>query len=212
MTRPISQIFILKDRRQFFLASESPRRKDLLENMGIPFTILRPKGIEPEALDNEDPVSYVSRAAKAKAHGALPLVSGTNPFLVLSADTIVCLDGKIMGKPKNVEEAFTMLASLSGQTHQVLSCVYLIWNEGEIIRENSFAEVSQVTFYSWTPEILRLYAQSGDSLDKAGAYAIQGKGAFLVKSVNGSWTNVAGLPLSSLIKHLLDLALLVPAL
>lgn len=209
MTLP--PLFSLAPGRRFFLASSSPRRKELLESVAIPFQIVRPDDSEPDSLPGEDPFSFASRSAMAKASACLKFISEKASFLILAADTIVCLDGEIMGKPKSPANAFSMLRKLSGRAHQVVSGAAILWNEGGAVLKDAFSEATNVTFYSWPDAILKNYAQSGEPLDKAGAYAIQGRGAFLAKSVDGSWTNVVGLPLSLLIKRLLALNLLFPA-
>lgn len=206
-----SPLFSLARGKRFFLASSSPRRKELLESVAIPFQILRPDDSEPEASPGEDPFSFAARAAMAKACACLKFMSGKASFLILAADTIVCLDGEIMGKPKSPARAYSMLRKLSGRAHQVVSGAALLWDEDGAILKDAFTETTNVTFYSWPDEILKNYAQSGEPLDKAGAYAIQGRGAFLAQSVDGSWTNVVGLPLSLLIQRLLKLNLLFPA-
>lgn len=206
-------IFTLAGERELYLASASPRRKDLLESLALPFSVIRPENAERKALPHEDPQTFVSQAALLKGHCALKQFPSlkNGEFLLIAADTIVCLDGKILGKPENSAHAFQMLKKLSGRTHQVLSSVYLAWNAGSSLLEDNFTEVTKVTFYPWSDEVLKNYSRSEEPLDKAGAYAIQGLGAFLAKSIEGSWTNVVGLPLSTLIQNLLKLNLLVPA-
>ena len=121
---------------------------------------------------------------------------------------MVCSGKEIMGKPTNNEDALRMLLTLSGKGHRVTSGVNICWNEDNRIKEAAFTESTTVFFHDWSEDILRAYVNTGESMDKAGAYAIQGKGAFLIDSIDGSWTNVVGLPVSSLLQKLVRLDLL----
>ena len=122
--------------------------------------------------------------------------------LLISADTIVVIDGEILGKPKDKEDAFSMLSKLSGKTHEVITgfCVMDLWSGEAICR----AEVTKVEFKNLTPEIKKAYIDTNEPMDKAGSYGIQGKGGILVKKIDGDYFNVVGLPVSSLTDVLMN--------
>lgn len=210
------------------LASASPRRIAFLHGLGIPVTsISPPEEAEPSPLPGEEAATYACRAARSKAMAVFSLLPASStdatakgdsaksagpdsepPALVIAADTVVVLDGAILGKPKDAEDAYTMLSSLSGRQHKVITgCVLLCPSLG---KERSFAVSSDVLMWDCPKALLRAYASSGEPLDKAGAYAVQGAGAFLVKSLSGSWTNVVGLPLAELVQELLAMDALSP--
>lgn len=198
-------IFKLQADRALFLASQSPRRQDMLAGLGLEFSILSLEKAEPEPRVKENPVNFVRRAACAKGKTALTVLPrmGKGTFLLLAADTIVHLDNEIMGKPENPLDALRMLQRLSGKAHQVSTCVYLAWNNGHLLKEELLTESTEVKFGSWPDSVLQAYIDSGETWDKAGSYAIQGRGSFLISDISGSWTNVVGLPLERLIKELL---------
>lgn len=135
------------------------------------------------------------------------------PFLTIAADTIVVLEERILGKPKDAGDAFAMLCALSGKEHSVITGCALVGPDDspDESEEKSFAVSSRVIMWDCPRELLRAYAESGEPLDKAGAYAVQGAGAFLIKSLNGSWSNVVGLPLAELVQELLAMGALSPA-
>jgi septum formation protein len=169
-------------------------------------------GAEPSPLPGEAPESFVIRAAAAKAASCLHLLTepaesdrpSDSPRLpadgvIIAADTIVVLHGRILGKPADHEEALEFLRLLAGKTHEVLTACVL---ESLAARE-SFVARTRVTLWNCPDALLAAYASGEEPLDKAGAYAVQGQGAFLVEHVQGSWSNVAGLPLAELIQALL---------
>ena len=183
-----------------YLASRSPRRQDLLRQLGVRFDELRfreapgrPADVVEGALDAEPPHHYVERIARTKAtvgwqqvqRRVLPL----HP--VLAADTEVALDGVIFGKPADAADAVRMLTRLAGRTHQVLTAVALRWQE-ELLVEVSRTEV---TFRALTAQDIERYVATGEPFDKAGAYAIQGRAAAFVSRIEGSYSGVMGLPL-----------------
>ena len=177
------------------LASASPRRRDFLKSLGLEFTIATAESPEPRPLPGEDPLAYTERTAEAKALAVRDAMkSDASMSAILSADTAVILPGadgcRILGKPVDSDDAFAMLKSLSGKTHRVVTACCLV-HKGRTVR---FSASADVTFATWPDGILRAYADSGDPLDKAGAYGIQGGGAFLVSSVSGSWSAIVGLP------------------
>jgi septum formation protein len=173
------------------LASASPRRKELLEQIAVKFSC-SPMNINEDRHGQEGALDYVRRLAQEKALAALPQASG---LAVLGSDTIVVLGDNILGKPKDSVDARQMLATLSGQSHSVITGISLcrIFNgEQQILNE---VVTTQVTFEPLTHEQIAAYVETGESLDKAGSYGIQGKAAAFIKSIQGSYSNVVGLPL-----------------
>ena len=171
------------------LASGSPRRRELLAQIGVPFSVVSAP-IDETPLPNESAPAYVERLARAKAAAGLACLEG--PAVVLGADTAVVLDGRILGKPENREDALAMLADLSGREHQVLTAVAL--SDGQ--RVHSLCVASKVRFRAISAEEAQRYWASGEPADKAGGYAIQGLGAVFVTGLSGSYSAVVGLPLS----------------
>lgn len=198
-----SPLFQLKSGISLVLASGSPRRKEFLESWGIPFTC-RPVAGEPDPVAGEAASAFVSRCARFKlAHSRQESCE-----LVLAADTVVALDDKIMGKPCDQDEALDMLMSLSGHVHQVMTAASISLPDKSIV---STCSVCHVHMPDWDRETLRAYVATGESMDKAGAYAIQGKGAFLIDRIDGSWSTVVGLPVSWLARELAAKGILLPA-
>ena len=174
---------------QFILASASPRRRELLEQIGCHFRVA-PVDVDETPLAGEAPVSYVLRMAKDKAVAGWQ-ACGQQELPVLGADTTVVLAEQIFGKPANRDEAVAMLQRLSGKTHRVLSAVAMM--DGSNC-QHRLSETS-VSFRSLEEEECLRYWDSGEPADKAGAYAIQGYGALFVTSIRGSYSGVVGLPL-----------------
>lgn len=187
------------------LASGSPRRRQFLEELGLAFELVRPQGVEPRPTAGEAPEDYARRAAAAKAHA----VPHRPESLLLAADTIVALDGDILGKPRDTADALAMLRRLAGRTHTVTSAVCCVLPGGEEIR---FHDTTAVAFHPWPEDVLAAYARTGEPLDKAGAYAVQGLGAFLTARIEGSWSTVVGLPVTPLAALLLERGIIAPAL
>jgi len=173
-----------------YLASASPRRRALLEQIGVAFRTLVPSVSEVQ-LEGEAPEMYVARVAAEKADEVWGRVAGAEARPVLAADTAVVVDGEVFGKPVDEHEALAMLARLSGRVHTVLTALALRWQE---IREGVVAS-SEVRFRATTEAERRAYCRSGEPFDKAGAYAIQGLGALFVEHLSGSHSAVMGLPL-----------------
>jgi septum formation protein len=182
---------------RFILASRSPRRYELLKQMGLDFEVVPSRVEEENLIQNESPRDHVLRLSEAKASD----VAREYPdHWVIGADTIVTIDGMILGKPKTHEEALSMLGRLSGQEHQVLSGVAVRHlSERKADRESVRTAVKMRTL---TREEMKWYVGTGEPFDKAGAYAIQGIGSFMVESIRGSYTSVVGLPLCELIEML----------
>lgn len=209
----MTPLFILNQGRSLILASASPRRQQLLQTLGLPFTIHDSGSCEPAPLGNEEPAAYAMRAASCKGKACLASLGSMqkNSSVIIAADTIVCLGNAILGKPRDKAHAMTMLMELSGRSHIVRTAVYIGWSTGKKWREDIFCEQSEVLFGSWDKQVLKAYLSGGEPMDKAGAYAIQGEGSFLVDCINGSWTNVVGLPISMLAKKLLFYNITSPA-
>jgi septum formation protein len=180
---------------RLILASGSPRRRDFLAALGIAFEV-RVTDIDETPLSGEQPVDFVARLAREKAQGIdLP------DAWVLAADTAVVVDGEILGKPGDEEEACAMLMRLSGRWHEVWTGFSLYRRAtGEL---STKTVCTRVRFLTLTPELCRAYVRTGEPLDKAGAYGIQGKGCFLVSEISGSYTNVVGLPMTEVLEALL---------
>ncbi|MHC6227200.1 Maf family protein [Pseudomonas sp. X10] len=172
-----------------FLASGSPRRRELLAQIGVPFTsVVAP--VDETPLPGESAPAYVERLARAKAQAGLAGLA--RPAVVLGADTAVVLDGRILGKPEGRGHALAMLAELAGREHQVLTAVAL--TDGQ--RCLSQCVASEVRLRPISPDEAQRYWATGEPLDKAGGYAIQGLGAIFVTGLQGSYSAVVGLPLS----------------
>lgn len=169
------------------LASASPRRKELLEQIGVNYQVYA-VDIDESAHAGEAALNYVQRMAAEKSAACLARIGHTLP--VLAADTTVVLGGVIMGKPKDKQDALAMLRQLSGATHQVYTAVSLRGSE-----HHEVVSKTDVTFKTLTDVELEKYWQTGEPLDKAGSYAIQGLGALFVQSIHGSFSGVVGLPL-----------------
>lgn len=179
------------------LASGSPRRRDLLEQLGVTFSTLTPD-IDETPQPGEDPVAYVRRLAVAKAAA---VVDVAGDVLVIAADTTVDLGGQILGKPADAADAAVMLRALSGRTHRVHTGVALRRGDACV------ADVA-TTLVTMTPigeSALRWYVGTGEPLDKAGAYAVQGAGGVFVERIRGSVSNVVGLPLHLVARLAADL-------
>ena len=185
---------------KLILASTSPRRAEILRAAGFPFSILS-SAIDETPYPDESPAALVRRLAAAKA----ALVSGLSlgPAIVIAADTVVALEGRILGKPRSAEDARHMLQSLSGRTHSVLTGVCLIRSPDAERRE--FVESTLVHFNQLSEEEISTYLSTEEPFDKAGAYAIQGRAGRYIPRVEGCYFNVVGLPLSRLTAALHEL-------
>lgn len=192
MTRNYSNIRSLLSRYRFVLASGSPRRVSLLQENAIPFRQLIPDIDENNHLA-EDPVRYAERLAFLKTEAVLPLTTPNE--IIIGCDTIVILEGKILGKPSSPDHAFQMLRALSGKKHTVCSAVSLQSHRHAAVIGS---ELSDVFFKEVSDEAIKAYIRTGEPLDKAGAYGIQNAGGFLVDRVEGNIDNVIGLPMTLL--------------
>lgn len=181
---------------EFILASGSPRRKELLSAIGIDFDVVVSDADE-DSISKDAPVEiYVQELALLKAAATAKNVLKKKKALIIAADTIVTLDGKILGKPQDEDDAFNMLSELSGRTHAVYTgyCIMRI-SDGFTVCNRVKTEV---TFKLLDDEKIRSYIRTGEPMDKAGAYGIQGLGALLIEKIDGDYFNVVGLPISSL--------------
>lgn len=179
------------------LASQSPRRQDLLGQMGLEFTTRSPQ-IDEDAFQGRDARDLVQTLSREKAQWVAAQLPG-DP-IVIGADTVVVRDGTILGKPKDPAEARAMLASLSGRTHQVYTGVTVCQGDKVVTQ----AEETQVTFRPLTQQEIACYVATGEPMDKAGAYGIQGLGGLLVAGIQGDYHNVVGLPVCRLGQILRD--------
>jgi septum formation protein len=174
------------------LASQSPRRRELLSLVGIAHAV-QPADIDEAYLAGERPRAHCERLAREKAH----VVASRQPdALVIGSDTIVVVDGDVLGKPRNDAHAAEMLTRLSGRSHVVMTAVAVQWRGVE----RSAVEEVGVAFHALTPEDIRAYIATGEPMDKAGAYGIQGYGATIVQRVDGDYFAVMGLPLQRLVR------------
>lgn len=172
------------------LASASPRRRELLASAGLEFAVVVPE-IDETPLPGETPRDTVLRLAREKASA----IAARHPQArVLAADTTVVLDGRMLEKPKDTDEARRMLRSLSGRTHEVLTA-YALWQNDTL---HSDVCTTRVTFRALTDTEIETYIATGEPMDKAGAYGIQSGAAHMVRSLEGSYTNVVGLPLAEI--------------
>jgi len=179
------------------LGSSSPRRKDLLETLGFTFTIIKPD-VEERILFGESPEQYALRNATQKASWVIQREKDY-PVMVISCDTIVVKDGRVLEKPADVRDAVRMITMLQGSSHEVVSGIALAWHDGKMPNNISRTVTTRVTFKTMSEAEIEAYVARGESLDKAGGYAAQGNGGYLISSVQGSFTNVIGLPMSELV-------------
>ncbi len=172
-----------------YLASQSPRRRQLLEQLGADFAVID-VDVPEQRETSESPQDYVSRIAREKARAGLEALGGLPDARVLGADTEVVLDDEVFGKPRDAEDAAAMLRRLSSRTHAVISAVWLVGAD----QERSETSVSQVRFATLDEATIAAYVATGEPFGKAGAYAIQGRGATLIEHLEGSYSGVMGLP------------------
>lgn len=187
------------------LASASPRRRSLLEGAGLVVQVL-PAWVDEQPLDGESPQDYTRRLARDKAQATVAALAESSGGAgahavrrwVLGADTVVAVDGALLGKPDDLTQARAMLQRLSGRDHDVVTGFALLDRQGGEI--SAQAVRTAVRFKSLSPAEISHYLSMGESMDKAGAYAIQGHGAFMVERIAGSYTNVVGLPLCQVLE------------
>ncbi len=180
------------------LASGSPRRKELLTQLGIEFEVC-PADVDETLEDSLKPDEVVKQLSLKKALAVAKLHPGKT---VLGADTVVAYDGEILGKPADEDDALNMLSLLSGRTHHVYTGVSIVYSDGKV---ETFAEATEVVMYENDRQLIKEYIATGEPMDKAGAYGIQGQGAILVKEIKGDYNNVVGLPVARVARLLLSL-------
>lgn len=181
---------------KLILASASPRRKEILNNMGYEFQV-KPSGIEEVVHPHMTPDQTATDLARQKAED----IATRHPEdLVIGADTIVVLDETVLGKPRDQEDAVRMLRELRGREHQVITGVALIQGQ----KEQCFSVTTRVWMADASEELLSAYVMSGEPMDKAGSYGIQGKGALLVEKIEGDYFNVVGLPIQKIARVLAE--------
>ncbi len=190
--------------KPLILASASPRRQQFLTDLGLNFTSL-PANIDETPETRETPTTFAVRLALAKAW----TIAEQHPHAyVIGSDTVVTLNNRILGKPADAANALDILRSLQGKTHQVITGLSLT-----CLQDNCFenlARTTSVTFTTFSDSILRAYIRTGEPMDKAGAYGIQGKGSFLVRTIQGSCSNVIGLPINTCTSLLLQYGVIIP--
>ncbi len=186
--------------RPIVLASGSPRRRELLTQIGLEYTMVPSR--KEEVLRYREPRDVVEDLSRQKAEDIAS--QAADGAVVIGADTVVALDGEILGKPHGPEEAAAMLTKLQGRTHQVFTGVTLVFKDkdGKTEEEVTFSEETKVHIYPMSEDEIRRYVATGDPLDKAGAYGIQGIFAAYVEGITGSFYNVMGLPVGRLYQEL----------
>lgn len=190
--------------KKIILASASPRRQTFLKELGLEFTVV-PASIDETPFAHEPAVDFVQRMAADKAKS----IAGLHPkAFVIGADTIISFQGEILGKPEDSSDALRILQKLQGTSHEVITSLSLCCIREKI--STTIVRTTRVTFGNFSKETLTAYIQSGEPLDKAGAYAIQGQGGFLVQEINGSCSNVIGLPMNDLVTILLTYKVISP--
>lgn len=189
--------------QRIILASSSPRRRELLSQIGLPFSLM-PVDIDERPRPGEPPVDYAERLALEKACAASDRLGGG---IVIAADTIVVVHGAILGKPSDASDARRMLSELSGREHEVVTALAV--RDTASARSAVRASITRVWFRTLTDREIDDYVATGEPLDKAGAYGIQGRGALLVERIEGCYSNVVGLPLSLLGEMLRDFGIVL---
>ena len=188
------------------LASGSPRRKELLAKTGLKFSVVVSGG--EEKAETSDPAETVEKLSLDKASAVADLLQAEKePQLIIGADTVVACDGEILGKPSDREDAFRMLWKLQGQTHQVYTGVTLLLKKKHTWQAHTFSEKTDVQFYPVSREELLAYIETGEPMDKAGSYGIQGGFGIYVKGICGDYNNVVGRPVGRLVYELKKLGI-----
>ncbi len=203
----------MKATKQIILGSASPRRRELLQQIGLEFTIIT-SDCE-EKVTSDVPAEVVQELSLIKAKDVFAKI-GTGGYaamkkddvLVIGADTIVSLEGKILGKPQNMENAISMLNYLQGKTHQVYTSVSFVWEENGEVQTHTFYEATNVEVLPMTGEEIAYYVGLNTCMDKAGAYGIQNEFACYVKGIQGDYNSVVGLPVGRIYQELKQLSLL----
>lgn len=191
---------------KYILASASPRRKEILEQIGLEFEIMSAKG--EEVIRHTRPEEIVMDLSRQKAEEIAGLRSKEAvPELIIGADTVVAKDGIILGKPKDEEDAYRMLSMLQGDSHKVYTGVTLIWRKETGVQVHSFFEETEVFMHPMSEEERRYYISTKEPFDKAGGYGIQGRCAVFIKKIHGDYQNVVGLPAAGIYQELKKLGI-----
>jgi septum formation protein len=187
---------------RLILASASPRRRELLSLTGLPFEVIPSRVEEPTCDEHPQPGRLAVELARSKAWDVLDRTREDDPagiLCVVGADTVVAIGARVYGKPRDAADARRILGELSGRTHQVITGVAVLWSQpGLPAEETAFPVSTEVTFRTLDAREIQAYIATGEPLDKAGAYAVQGIGALLIQEVWGDYPNVVGLPISRL--------------
>lgn len=195
---------------KLILASGSPRRRELLSQVGISYEVI--PSLADENIGETNPVVLVEQLSARKAGEVAQRAAcgqGGSPCVVLGADTVVAVDGNILGKPENEAQAYEMLKSLQGKKHQVYTGVSIVRCDGVQETIQTFHVATDVEVYPMTDEEIRTYIATGDPMDKAGGYGIQGPFAAYIKGIAGDYYNVVGLPVSRVVHELKKMALVL---
>ena len=191
---------------KLILASASPRRKELLKNLGYAFSI-EVCDLD-ENSDKTKPYELVMDLAQTKAKAIMDMHAGED-VIVIGADTVVANESEILGKPRDLEHAKEMISSLQGKIHQVYTGVCLYWNDGKINQNLTFFEKTDVEVYPMTTEEIEAYVATRECEDKAGSYAIQGLFSPYIKGISGDYNNVVGLPVARIYQEIRKLGLVI---
>ena len=187
---------------RFILASNSPRRREILKELKYDFEV-KTAEFDESVVSLEDPPKAVQELALGKAMAVADSEVCDEKTVFLGSDTVVALDGEVMGKPADEEEAFEMLSALSGNTHTVYTGAAAVVKEnGTVVSSETMVEATDVTFFDLTEEEIRGYIATGEPMDKAGAYGIQGLGCVLVEGIRGDYLTVVGLPAARVVRLL----------
>lgn len=182
---------------RLILASSSPSRKLLFEQVKVDFEVLV-SGVDESVPDNFTPEETVKTLAQRKAKAVWQTLDETENVIVVAADSVVSIDDKILGKPKDKKHAFEMLKSLSGRTHRIFSGVCILTKDAQEV----FANMTEVTFYKLTDEEISDYVETGEPMGKAGSYGIESKGVLLIKSICGDYSNIVGIPIAETLRKI----------
>lgn len=183
--------------KRIILASASPRRRELLERAGVNFEVIPASGEENRISD--DPKEAVQQLARDKAVSVMHTIEDSaDGTLVIGSDTVVVFENMILGKPHDIEDAVNTLKKLQGNTHQVYTGVSVLEKKNGVWTEHTFYESTDVTFYPVSDEEIRAYVATGEPMDKAGTYGIQGIFGIYVRGICGDYNNVVGLPVARL--------------
>lgn len=186
---------------RFILASASPRRRELLEQVGAEFEVIPAMG--EEIILSSEPAEAVMELSAQKAAEVAEKLQGED-VIILGADTVVAYEGEILGKPRDEADAERILSMLCGNMHSVYTGVTIIWKQDGKTKQRTFYEETKVIMYPMQKEQILAYIRTGEPMDKAGAYGIQGKGALFVEKIDGDYNNVVGLPLAKVFRIIGD--------